>query len=162
AFEVHAIDYLLKPFEYGRVREAVQRARSQLQQRRSPTDQNRMLDLLLNLNHRFSSWNRIAVRDSSRVIFVMPEDVYWIEAEGNYVRLHLPPKSYLLRDTLSSVEARLSGKKFLRVNRSALVNLEHVKEWQPLFHGDSVLILLDGARLTVSRVYREKLDELIS
>src|ERR1051325_5529899 len=105
AFEVHAIDYLLKPFEYDRVHEAVARARSQLQHRRSPPDQSRVLDLLQELNNRFSAWDRIAVRDSKGVTFIKPEDIHWIEAEGNYVRLHVPPKSHLLRETLSAVEA---------------------------------------------------------
>jgi len=71
-------------------------------------------------------------------------------------------KSYLLRETMAAAEARLAARKFLRVSRSALVNLERIKEWQPLFHGDSVLILKDGTRLTVSRVYREKLDQLVA
>ena len=164
AFQVHALDYLLKPFEYDRVREAVQRARAQLVQARSvpPPQQSRVLDLLQELNNRFASWDRVAVRDSNRVTFVRPEEIDWIEAEGNYVRLHVRAKSYLLRETLNSVETRLGGKKFLRVNRSALVNLEQVKEWQPLFHGDSVLILADGTRLTVSRVYKQKLDALVA
>lgn len=84
----------------------------------------------------------------------------WIEAEGNYVRLHAGKKSHLLRETMHSVETRLAERKFLRVSRSTLVNLERVREWQPLFHGDSVLILEDGTRLTVSRAYRENFERL--
>src|SRR5439155_8083970 len=99
---------------------------------------------------------------AGRIIFLKPDEIDWIEAEGNYVCLHVGAKSYLLRETMNAAEARLAQRKFLRVSRSALVNLERIKEWQPLFHGDSVLVLKDGTRLTVSRVYREKLDQLVA
>jgi two-component system, LytTR family, response regulator len=162
AFEVHALDYLLKPFEYNRLREAVQRARAQLDHRDGPPHQARLLALLEDLQRRSQTWDRVAVREDRRVTFLRPDEIDWIEAEGNYLRLHTGKKSYMLRETMSAAEARLASKKFLRVSRSALVNLERVKEWQPLFHGDSILILVDGTRLTVSRVYRESLDRLVA
>ena len=162
AFEVHALDYLLKPFEYDRLREAVGRARTKLSQRRGTSEQSRLLSFLESLQSRSQSWDRVAVREAGRVTFLKPDEIDWVEAEGNYVCLHVGAKSHLLRETMSAAEARLASRKFLRVSRSALVNLERIKEWQPLFHGDSVLVLKNGTRLTVSRVYREKLDQLVA
>ena len=89
-------------------------------------------------------------------------EIDWIEAEGNYLRLHTGKASHLLRETMGTAETRLASKKFLRLSRTILVNLERVKEWQPLFHGDSVVILHDGTRLTVTRVYREEFDRLVA
>jgi two-component system LytT family response regulator len=162
AFEVHALDYLLKPFEYERLREAVGRARAKLNPRDGGAEQTRLLALLEELQSRAQSWDRVVVREAKRMTFLKPDEIDWIEAEGNYVCLHAGAKSYLLRETMHAVEGRLAGKKFLRVSRSTLVNLERIKEWQPLFHGDSVLILKDGTRLTVTRVYREKLDRIVA
>ena len=162
AFEVHALDYLLKPFEYDRLRQAVRRARTLFAQGSATACQTRLLTLLEELGATRQSWNRLAVRDAGRIVFLRPDEIDWIEAEGNYVRLHVGKESHLLRETMNSTEARLASKQFLRVSRSSIVNLERVTEWQPLFHGDSVVILRDGTRLTVSRVYRESLDRLVA
>jgi len=160
AFEVHALDYLLKPFEYERVHAALERARAALRQRTNGDYQRRLVEFLENLPGQMPGWDRLAVGDRTRTFFLKFDEIDWIEAEGNYVRLHAGKKSHLLRETMNSAESRLTAKKFLRIGRSVLVNLERIKEWQPLFHGDSVVILEDGTRLTVSRVYREKLDQL--
>jgi two-component system LytT family response regulator len=121
-----------------------------------------LLALLEDWQRQSQTWDRLAVRDDRRVTFLKPDTIDWIEAEGNYLRLHVGHKSYLIRETMNAAETRLAPKKFLRVSRSALVNLERVKEWQPMFHGDSIVILEDGTRLTVSRVYRESLDRLVA
>ena len=162
AFEVHALDYLLKPFEYDRLRQAVRHARTQLAQGPDAADQTRLISLLEELHNRGQSWNRLAIRDAGRIVFLQPDQIDWIEAEGNYVRLHVGKESHLLRETMTAIEARLASRKFLRVSRSTIVNLERVVEWQPLFHGDSVVILRDGTRLTVSRVYRESFERLLA
>jgi len=162
AFEVHALDYLLKPFEYDRLRQAVRHARTQLAQGPDAADQTRLISLLEELHNRGQSWNRLAIRDAGRIVFLQPDQIDWIEAEGNYVRLHIGKESHLLRETMTAIEARLASRKFLRVSRSTIVNLERVVEWQPLFHGDSVVILRDGTRLTVSRVYRESFERLLA
>ena len=162
AFEVHALDYLLKPFEYDRLRQAVRHARTQLAQGPDAADQTRLISLLEELHNRGQSWNRLAIRDAGRIVFLQPDQIDWIEAEGNYVRLHIGKESHLLRETMTAIEARLASRKFLRVSRSTIVNLERVVEWQPLFHGDSVVILRDGTRLTVSRVYRELFERLLA
>jgi len=162
AFEVHALDYLLKPFEYDRLGKAVQRARAKIGEHSGASQQARLLALLEELQSRAQSWDRVAVREAGRITFLKPDEIDWIEADGNYLRLRVGKKSYLLRETMQAAEARLAAKKFLRVSRSVLVNLDRIQEWQPLFHGDSVVILKDGTRLTVSRVYREKLDRLVA
>ncbi len=161
AFEVHALDYLLKPFEYDRLRQSVRRARTELAPGSATAGPARLLALLEAMRAGSRTWDRLAIRDGGRVVFLQPDEIDWIEAEGNYVRLHVGKESHLLRETMSSTEARLAARKFLRVSRSTIVNLERVKEWQPLFHGDSVVILRDGTRLTVSRVYRDTLDRLV-
>ena len=162
AFEVHALDYLLKPFEYDRLRQAVHRARLQLAQPDGAGHQTRLLALLEDLQGKAQAWDRIVVRQAGRVTFLRPDEIDWIEAEGNYLRLHTGARSHLLRQTMNAAQVRLAARKFLRVSRSTLVNLERIQEWQPLFHGDSVLILKDGTRLTVSRVYREQLERLVT
>jgi len=160
AFDAHALDYILKPFEYERLREALRRARAQLNQRTTTDHSTRLLALLEELRNK-ARWNRIAIPETGRTIFLKPEEIDWVEAEGNYVRLHIARKSYLLRETMNGMAVRLGPEQFLRVSRSNLLNIDRVKEWQPLFHGDSILILQDGTRLTVSRVYRENLDRLL-
>jgi two-component system, LytTR family, response regulator len=162
AFEVHALDYLLKPFEYDRLRDAIARARQMLKDRDSGAQQGRIARLLEDWQNQNSRWERFAVREAGRVVFLRYEEVDWIEAEGNYLRLHVGKESHLLRETLATLETRLATKKFLRVHRSALVNLEKVREWQPMFNGDSVLILEGGARLPVSRIYRGNFDKAVA
>lgn len=161
AFQAHALDYVLKPFEYARFREAFRRARTQLDLQSAAENQARLCALLDDLQ-RAPSWDRLALREQGRVTFLKPEEIDWAESEGNYVRLHTGKKSFLLRDTMASLETRLAARKFLRISRSALVNLERVKEWQPLFHGDSMLLLDDGTRLAVSRVFRDGLDQVVA
>jgi len=161
AFEAHALDYILKPFEYDRFREAFRRARAQLRLQSTAANQERLIALIADF-HSQGGWDRIALREQGCVTFLKPEEIDWVESEGNYARLHIKNKSYLLRETMTSLEERLAARKFLRISRSALVNLERVKEWRPLFHGDSVLVLEDGMKLSVSRVFREGLDQAVA
>ena len=139
-----------------------ERARKELSQRNGASQQTRLLALLEGLQGKLGSWDRVIVREAGRITFLRPDEIDWIEGEGNYLRLHVGKDSYLLRETMHAAETRLIPKGFLRVAKSAMINLERVKEWQPLFHGDSVLILKDGTRLTVSRVYREQLERLVT
>jgi two-component system, LytTR family, response regulator len=162
AFQAHALDYLLKPFEYDRLHQSVQHARTQLQSNLPEVFRDRLRGLLEELYDQSHSWERLVIREVGRVVFVKPDEIDWIEAEGNYLRLHVGKECYLLRETMGAAETRLASRKFLRLSRSTLVNLERVKEWQPLFHGDSAVILQDGTRLTLSRVYRDQFDRLIA
>ena len=103
--------------------------------------------------------DRLVVKSGGRVFFLRTDQIDWIEAAGNYVRLHLGEESHLFRETMNRMEARLDGRRFVRIHRSRIVNTERVKELQPWFNGEHVVILQNGTRLTLSRGYREKLQE---
>jgi two-component system LytT family response regulator len=162
AFQVNAIDYVLKPFEYERLGQAVQRVRDRISAQQDTAYRGNVLRLLDEQRRRATEWDRIAVRETNRTVFIKPPEIDWAEAEGNYVRLHVGSNAYLLRETMNALEGRLADAKFVRISRSLLVNLERVREWQPLFHGDAVLILQDGRRLTATRAYRDRLDAIIA
>jgi two-component system LytT family response regulator len=160
AFEVHAVDYLLKPFDRERFTTALRRAQEQLS-RQQPAQLNEQLSALLQELRPAAAppSDRIAVKAGGRVVFVKAGDVDWVEAADNYVSLHVGKESHMLRETMTSIEARLP-KQFLRISRSTIVNTERIKELQPLFHGEYAVILRDGARLTLSRSHRDKLQQL--
>jgi two-component system LytT family response regulator len=108
-----------------------------------------------------STFHRLAVRNNGQVLFLSPEEIEWIEAAGNYVRLNAGGESHLLRETMSGVEAKLPRERFLRIHRSALVNLEAVRELVPSPHGDFVVALKSGKRLPLSRGCRDRLEEAL-
>ncbi|MCI0695278.1 LytTR family DNA-binding domain-containing protein [candidate division KSB1 bacterium] len=161
AFEVHALDYLLKPFDRERFQKALQRARLQIQQAKDGDLNQRLLALLENLQPERKWLERLVVKSGGRVFFLKAEEIDWIEAAGNYVRLHAGRESHLLRETIKNLETQLDPKKFLRLNRSTIVRIDRIKELQPWFNGEYAIILQDGSRLTSSRGYREKLDALL-
>jgi two-component system LytT family response regulator len=164
AFEVHALDYLLKPFDRERLVMALNRARQQLA---APTGQaelqNQLSALLAGMKPpaRAAAPDRIAVKTGGRILFVNTAEIDWVEAADNYVKLHLGKVEHLMRETLSSIEQRLSGAGFVRISRSVIVHPRTVRELQPLFHGDQAVILKDGTRLTLSRTHRDALDKLV-
>jgi len=159
AFEVHAADYLLKPFDRERFKKALNRALDRVKHREG-TAQQAQAAVLAELKPPSRPLERLAVKTSGRVIFVKLEDIDYIESAHNYVELHVDKQSHLLRETLNSIEARLPGEKFVRISRSIIVNIEKVKELQPLFYGEYAVTLHNGARLTLSRRYRDKLKQL--
>jgi two-component system, LytTR family, response regulator len=157
AFEAHVFDYLLKPFDASRFHESLSRAKSALA-RGNADPGSRVLNLLENMLPAPRSPERIAVRQNGRVLFLKLEEIDWIEAADNYVNLHCGPKTHLLRITMSEVEARLSASRFVRIHRSAIVNIDRIKELQPWFRGDFQVLLRDGTKLTLSKNHRRKLD----
>jgi two-component system, LytTR family, response regulator len=161
AFEVHAFDYLLKPFDRRRFRDCVQRACTQLAQAQPaltmPVD-DRILRLFENLAGARNAPDRIAIRNNGRVIFLRLGEIDWIEAADNYVCLHCGKDTHILRETMSELEARLDPARFIRVHRSAIVNLDCIKELQPWFRGDYKVMLNDGTELTLTKNHREKLE----
>lgn len=161
AFDVHAIDYLLKPYDRERFQTAIQRAKDQLARSKSGELQTRMNALIGELKTQPKTANRLVVKADGRVLLLKAEDVDWVEAADNYIVLHVGTDTHMLRETMNSIEGRLPSGKFVRINRSTIVNLDRVKELQPLFHGEYVVILRNGAKLTLSRGYREKLDVLL-
>ena len=102
------------------------------------------------------------VKQDGRVIVVQTDAIDWLEADGNYVRIHCGSESHYVRETLSGLEAQLPAARFMRVSRSAIANLDRIKEFQPLFYGDFAVILHTGARLTLSRNYRNRLEKLLA
>ena len=157
AFEVNALDYLLKPFDEDRFRRTLARAKAAL--RTDPHElHRRTLALLEELKSpRPAPADRLMIREAGRLFFLRTDEIDWIESDGNYVRLHASGASHQLRETLSRLEAQLDPGRFLRIHRKAIVNLDRVKEIQPLFHGEHRVILADGTELTLSRGYRDRL-----
>jgi two-component system LytT family response regulator len=164
AFEVHALDYLLKPFDQERFQKALQRARGHLAGGKEGESDVRVRAALSELEGQpggaAKPLDRIVIKSSGKVFFLRVEEIDWIEAAGNYLRLHVGREAHLLRETLSKLEAQLDPSKFLRIHRSTMVNVESIRELQPAFHGDYVVILRDGTELPLSRTYRQKLQEL--
>lgn len=158
AFEVNAIDYLLKPVEPKRFEGALTRVR----ERRPAGQPEAGLEAVLAELRRTRAWpGRLVVRDGSRITFVRTEEIDWIDAAGNYARLHAGKAVHLLREPLKVLEARLDPERFLRVHRSAIVNLERIVSVEPYFHGEYTLTLRDGTRLTSSRTHSGRLRTLL-
>ena len=151
AFEVHALDYLVKPFHRGRFHEAVDRAIA-----KPATDLRALLSEL-----RPSHLTRFVVRSAEEISFVKVADVAWIESAGNYVRLHTAAGERIVRTSLRELESRLDPALFVRVHRSAFVNLDYVQKLEPYFHGEFVITLRGGARLTSSRTYSARLRAML-
>ena len=159
AFEVHAIDYLLKPFGRDRFRQTLMHARAHLERRRAGDLGRRLLALVNDIKPEAPKLDRLIVKSGGRVFFLRTGDLDWIEAAGNYVRLHLGEESHLFRETMNRMESRLDPKRFVRIHRSRIVNTERIKELQPWFNGEYVVVLRNGQRLPLSRGYRDKLQE---
>jgi two-component system LytT family response regulator len=161
AFDVHALDYLLKPFDRERFHEALLRARQHLERRGTGDLERRLLELVQDLKPSSQRLERFVIKSGGRVFFVRSEEIDWIEAAGNYVKLHVGNDTHLFRETMNALEAQLDPDTFFRIHRSHIVNIERVKELQPWFNGEYVVFLRSGTRLTLSRGYREKLQERI-
>jgi len=159
AFEVHAVDYLLKPFDQERLVDALVKARRQIESAEPDTLRAKLNELLSEVKPKTAIAERISIKADGRIILIKPTEIDWIEAADNYVSLHLGKSVHLLRETMNSMEARLDPAKFLRISRSMIVNTERVKELHPLFHGDYALILHDGTKLNSSRNYRDQLKD---
>ena len=155
AFEVHALDYLLKPFKQARFRETVQRARDALAGKRAGEVSKGLLEMIGHAKPVREFLGRIPVKTGERTIFVRTAQIDYIEAAGNYVVLHAGKENHVIRDTLTAIEEKVDPKKFIRINRSILVNVEQIKEVQPLFKGEHVLVLQNGKQLALSRGVRE-------
>jgi two-component system, LytTR family, response regulator len=158
AFDVHAVDYLLKPFDKERFQTALNRALNHLGQKQ-PGQIREQLSALLSELRPVSQADRIAVKTEGRVVFVKTADIDWVEAADNYVSLHVGKDSHMLRETMTTIESRLPSQ-FMRISRSTIVNADRIKELQPLFHGEYAVILRDGTKLTLSRSHRDKLQQL--
>jgi two-component system, LytTR family, response regulator len=161
AFDFYALDYLLKPFDRDRFDKALARAKAEIASVRGDALSERILKAIEDIKTKPVHLERLVIKLNGHVFFMKTDEIDWLEAEGNYVRLHSGKESYLLRDTISALESQLDPKKFIRVHRSAIVNVDRISELQPWFHGEYRILLREGVQLTLSRTYREKLHELL-
>jgi len=161
AFEVHAVDYLLKPFDRERFLKALAHARETLSHTQPSQSRPPVAKVLEELRPQPPRLDRLVFKQSGRIVLVRTESIDWVEADGNYVRIHAQGEAHYVRDTLAALEAQLPPRQFPRISRSAIVNLEKIKELQPMFYGDYSVVLLNGSKLTLSRHYRDRLDFLL-
>ena len=164
AFEVNALDYLLKPIEPRRFQKTLNRVRDQLSDSSSPEKLSALLRLLGTSDALFKKQtyvDRIVIKENERVLMLPIDDIDWIGAQGNYVQIHTRSKSHLLRETMDGMERKLDPMKFVRLRRSTIVNAERVKELKPLLNGEYAVYLKNGVELASSRRYRKNLDVLL-
>jgi len=169
AFDVHALDYLLKPFDDERFARALERAKSQIAAREIDKLSKRLFALLeereserkgsIQEEHYLT---RLMIKASNRMVLLKVEDIDFIEADGNYAKLHVGRKAHLLREKMHDLEGRLDPAKFVRIHRSVIVNLDRIKEMQPHFNGDYIVVLVDGQQLRLSRTRREHLESRLN
>lgn len=160
AFDVHAVDYVLKPIDRHRFRTAVERARRRLAHAPGQLDR-RIAAALEELGRPAHDYaKRLAIKGDGRVILVNVDEVDRLEAAGNYVEVHSGGRHHLVRETMARLEARLDPARFVRISRSSIVNAIRVRELQPMFNGDFVVVLRDGTKVAGSRRYRAALDRL--
>ncbi len=155
AFEVHALDYLLKPFTQARLQEAVLRARRHLEARDLAAVNRQILQLLKTSPLEAAYLSRIAVKEGSQTLFVGVEEVEYLESASNYVVVHTASGNHVIRETLLNLEAKLPPQRFLRVSRSVIVNLDRIKAIQASSQREAVVVLRDDHQLVVTRGLRE-------
>ncbi|MCP9494816.1 MAG: LytTR family DNA-binding domain-containing protein [Pyrinomonadaceae bacterium MAG19_C2-C3] len=157
AFDFSALDYLLKPYNRERFSRALERARVGLHANDPGANLNQqLLTLLKHVKPKQKYLERLMVKEGGRVFFLHTDDIIWVSAEGNYVRLHAGKEFHLIRETMNRLASRLDPDKFLRIHRSTLVHVARIKELHPMFSGDYTVILHDNTELTLSRTYRDK------
>jgi two-component system, LytTR family, response regulator len=166
AFEIHALDYLLKPVNEGRFNASLARARIAVSSARDDSMIRRFWEMTKELRASPGQTplplaDRIPVKSQGRVIILNVAEIDWVEADGDYVSVHVGPKSWLLRETIAAAESRLALSGFVRIHRSTLVNIYRVQELLPLSKGEFTVVLLDGTELKLSRNYRFALERLL-
>jgi two-component system LytT family response regulator len=162
AFEIHALDYLLKPFDQPRFDKAMRHVREKFSNRQqTQSEQKQIAALLENVRQKPQFLDRLVIKTGGRIIFLKTEEIDWIQADDKYAHLHTGNKSHLVRQTLGAMETQLDPQKFIRIHRSAIVNVGRIKELQPMFTGEHTIIMENGTKLTLSRSYKNKLFELL-
>jgi two-component system LytT family response regulator len=161
AFEAHALDYLLKPFDDERFEAALQRARERIRQQQGGDLDRRLRALLEEVRGDRGYLRRLVVPSGHRSVFIRTEQIDWIEAERNYVRLHVGGRAYLLRENLSRIASALDPATFCRIHRSTIVNVDRIQAVESLFRGEYLVVLHDGTKLTSGRSYRGNLHAVI-
>jgi len=158
AFEINAVDYLLKPFDEERLKKSVARAKREIRRTESAREiEERLRGLLKEVKPEPKYLRRIPVKSARGTTLVSTEEIDWINAAGHYLELHAGRETHLIRERLSQIEQRLDPETFVRIHRSTIVNLDRIKSLHPLFNGDHLIILKTGQELNLSRTYHEKL-----
>lgn len=155
AFDANAIDYLLKPVSAGRFTKALGRAKERIAEKSRHETAQRMIATLEEIKRQEEYLERLPVSENGRIVFVKTREIGWIEASGNYAQLHVGPRTYEIRETLNTLERKLSPRDFLRIHRSTIVNVHLIKEIQPWFHGYHLVRLQNGKELRLSRYQGE-------
>lgn len=179
AFEAHALDYLLKPFDHDRFDTALQRAKTQVRQRKLGEMSENLYAVLHDMKLKTGETapetddrtpgkaaskeplDRVVIKSSGRIYFLKTEEIDWVESTSNYLSLHSGGKTHLIRETMGEFHSKLDPRKFLRIHRSTIVNSERIKDIQPLFKGEYVVTLTTGKRLKSSRGYRHEIQSLL-
>jgi two-component system, LytTR family, response regulator len=161
AFETHALDYLLKPFNQERLHRAMERVKVELLKSHEHSIKARILDLMGKAKPEASPLRRLVIRTGGRVVFLDLDEVDWVEAAANYVKLHVGKNSFLLREGIGHVSAKLDPERFVRIHRSSIVNVSRIRELQPCDSGEYIAVLRDGKELSCSRGCRPQLLKLI-
>ncbi|HEY0158678.1 MAG TPA: LytTR family DNA-binding domain-containing protein [Thermoanaerobaculia bacterium] len=159
AFRASAVQYLLKPVDRDELRNAIVRVRQLAAA--TPAPDTTLAELLAQLQKPRTYMQRIVVKTRGRTFLFRIEQIDWFESAGNYVCLHLGKERYLLRETMSGLEEKLDPGQFVRIHRTAIVNVERIREMKPTSHGEYLVMLADDTRLTLSRVYRERIEPLL-
>lgn len=161
AFEVNAFDYLLKPFSEERIVNTLLRAKKKIHSQKTLPTEERLLNLLYELKETNQYLSRLTVKERGKIIFVPVEELDFIEAQGNYLAIDRGEVSHLIRMRLHQLESKLDPEKFVRIHRSTIINIDRIKEMQPLFNGDQTVIMKSGKKLTMTRNYRDRLKFLL-
>jgi two-component system, LytTR family, response regulator len=161
AFQAHALDYLLKPFDQERLHQAVDRARKELLKTKDGEAAHHILRYLSEAGMHSSAHRRLIVRTGGRVVFLSFDEIDWVEAAANYVRIYIGKQAYSLRKGIGEIAERLDSAQFIRIHRSVIVNVHKIKEVQPVNSGEYIVVLKDGKELPCSRGYRSGLQELV-
>jgi len=167
AFEVNAVDYLLKPYDDARFAAALQRAKDEVRRRRADHVNSRLTQLLDYLQRNGEQprtetvGDRILVRSAGEIFFLKAGEIDWIEAEGDYMKFHVAGRTHLMRETMARLEARLDSSRFIRIHRSTIVNIDRLRKLSPTFAGEYAVILHDGTKLRLSRGYHERIGALM-
>lgn len=161
AFETHALDYLLKPFNQERVHRALDRVKVELLKSHEESLKARILELLSEAKPKARQLRRLVIRTAGRVVFLDMNEIDWIEAAANYVKLHVGKDSFLLREGIGHISAKLDPERFVRIHRSSIVNVNRIRELQPCDSGEYIAVLRDGKELSCSRGCRPQLLRLI-
>jgi two-component system LytT family response regulator len=162
AFEANALDYLLKPFDEARFAKALHRAKTQIALAVEASAASALVNSLKTLAQERGGRDRFVIKTEGRLLFLKMAEIDWLEAASNYVRLHVGPASYLTRSTMSEVEQKLAGSRFIRIHRSIIVNSDRIKEVRPCNSGEFIVTLSDKKDLPASRGYRENLEPLLT